>query len=853
MAGGSADHTPMIRQYLAIKAEHPNDLLLYRMGDFYELFYADARRAADLLGIALTTRGESAGAPIPMAGVPVHALDAYLRRLLERGERVVIAEQVGAAEGKGPMRREVTRVLSPGTVTDEGFLAERESVLIAAVTEIEDVWGVAVLDLAGGEMRLLEYASRVECEAALARYSPAEVLLPEASPGGWVAGERRRPPWHFDLVEGREALLRQFGLADLAGCDAADLTSALGAAGALLSYVAETGARRLPHLDRLVRERDEAGLGLDVMTRRNLEIEENLAGNSRGTLLAVLDRCLTPMGARLLRRRLREPIRDRGELRRRLDAIEELIAQGGVQPLRESLRGLGDLERVLTRVGLGSATPRDLARLRDGLARLPAVRATVPGGVSALAECAAKLEPHTDLHGELSRALEEAPPAVLKDGKVIAPGYDEVLDEARRLDQDAGGQLLEFERRERERSGLANLKVGYNRVQGYYLEISRRDAARVPPEYVRRQTLKNVERYLTPELKEFENTVFSARERARTRERELFSALLARVAAELAALRVLSHALAELDVLATLAERALTLGFVRPKFGDELGVSIEAGRHPVVEVNRSEPFIPNDLELNSETRMLLITGPNMGGKSTYMRQTALIVLLAHIGSFVPARQAVIGPVDRIFTRIGAADDLASGRSTFMVEMVETARILHGATVNSLVILDEIGRGTGTYDGISLAQAVVEELAARGTATLFATHYFELTELASTLPGVANVHVEAREHGRGIVFLYSVRPGPARQSYGLEVARLAGVPARLIRRAREILTELEAARHHSRQPELFDPPRVAPPSPGIDPLRQVLAELDPDTLSPRDALEMLYQLHRRAGGERQDEC
>ena len=851
MAGGSADHTPMIRQYLAIKAEHPNDLLLYRMGDFYELFYADARRAADLLGIALTTRGESAGAPIPMAGVPVHALDVYLRRLLGRGERVVIAEQVGEAEDQGPMRREVTRVLSPGTVTDEGFLAERESVLIAAVAEVGGVWGLAVLDLAGGEMRLLEYVSHPECEAALARYSPAEVLVSEASSGGWAADERRRPPWHFDLAGGREALLRQFGLADLAGCDAEDLTSALGAAGALLAYVAETGAQRLPHLDRLVREREEAGLGLDAMTRRNLEIEENLAGNPQGTLLAVLDRCLTPMGARLLRRRLREPIRDRGILGRRLGAIEELIAQDAMESVRGSLRGLGDLERVVTRVGLGSATPRDLARLRDGLARLPAIRATVPVGVTALAECAARLEPHTDLHDELTRALEEPPPPALKDGKVIASGYDEALDEARSLDQDAGVQLLEFEQREREHSGLANLKVGYNRVQGYYLEISRRDAARVPPEYVRRQTLKNVERYLTPELKEFENAVFSARERARMRERELFSALVARVAAELAALRALAGALAELDVAATLAERAVTLDFVRPEFSEEPGVRIEAGRHPVVEVNRDEPFIPNDLELDTETRMLLITGPNMGGKSTYMRQAALIVLLAHIGSFVPARRAVIGPVDRIFTRIGAADDLASGRSTFMVEMVETARILHSATVKSLVILDEIGRGTGTYDGISLARAVVEELAARGTATLFATHYFELTELAGALPGVANVHVEAREHECGIIFLYSVRPGPARQSYGLEVAHLAGVPALVIRRAREILAELEATRHHSLQPGLFDPPPAPLPTPGIDPVREALAEIDPDALSPRAALEMLYRLHRLADGERQD--
>jgi DNA mismatch repair protein MutS len=838
-------HTPMMRQYLAIKAEHPAELVFYRMGDFYEMFFADARRGSELLDIALTTRGESAGAPIPMAGVPAHSVESYLARLLARGERVVIAEQTGDAPDKGPMRREVTRILSPGTVTDEALLDASASVFVAALTHEGKRFGLAVLDLAGGELRLAEYATQGECAAALAGVKPAEILYAEDTRApATEATARRRPPWHFDVTNGRKSVLRQFGARDLAGFDAEDLGPALGAAGALLAYAGETGAAALPQLDRLVRARPDAGLVMDATTRRNLEIEENLSGADDLTLLGILDRSATPMGARLLRRWLREPLRERAILNERLDAIEALLASATLVQVRENLRGLGDVERILTRAALGSATPRDLARLAAALARVPGFADTLSKPLAGrLAPISVALDPHPELADELARALVEAP-TTLKDGGVIAEGYDETLDAARAMDTDAGARMLEMEKREREESGLANLKVGYNRVHGYYIELSRRDAERAPEHYTRRQTLKNAERYITPELKRFENEVLSARERARARERTLYAALVARVADDLKTLRALSQALGELDVLATLAERTRALDFVRPEFTDASGVCIEAGRHPVVEAAQSDAFVPNDLALDAERRMLILTGPNMGGKSTYMRQTALIIIMAHIGSFVPANRAVIGPMDRIATRIGAADDLARGRSTFMVEMVETARILNTATEHSLVIMDEIGRGTGTYDGISLARAVAEALAERGALTLFATHYFELTDLADNLAGVANAHVEAREHAGGLAFLYSVREGPARQSYGLEVARLAGVQPDVIERARRYLEELEASRPHpAGQTDLFSAPREKPAEPEPDRLRERLREIDPDNLSPRAALELLYELRK----------
>lgn len=843
MASAAGAHTPMIEQYLGIKAEHPEELLLYRMGDFYELFYDDARRAADLLDITLTTRGESAGAPIPMAGVPVHSVDGYLARLLKQGERVVIAEQIGEPGGKGPMRREVTRVLTPGTVIEEGLLDEQRAAVAAAVHERDGTWGLALLDLAAGELRVAEFDRRDACLSTLAATTPAELLHAEDHALPPTASmTRTRPPWHFDIDSGRKAVLRQFGVRDLAGLDAEDLGAALGAAGALLVYAGDTGRRSLPQLDRLIRQRRGEGLLLDETTRRNLELEDNLADARGPTLLGVIDATLTPMGTRRLRTWLREPLRDRDVIAARFDAIDQLGGRGATAPLREKLRGLGDVERILTRVALNTANPRDLGRLREALRRIPELQSALPAEPAGrLGTLQGELQPHAELHTELDRALTEEPPVLLKDGAVIASGYDAELDEARSLDADAGAEMLALEQRERERTGLNNLKVGYNRVHGYYIELSRRDADKAPGDYTRRQTLKNAERYVTPELKRFENAVLSARERARTLERALFTGLCEKIVGELATLRRLALALAELDVLAALAERARSLDWTRPEFSDEPGIRIEGGRHPVVEQALDAPFIPNDLALDDETRMLIITGPNMGGKSTFMRQNALIVLLAHIGSFVPARAARIGPVDRIATRIGAADDLARARSTFMVEMVETARILHTATPQTLVIMDEIGRGTGTYDGISLARAVAESLAARRALTLFATHYFELTDLPENLAGVANAHVEAREHEGGLAFLYGVRSGPARQSYGLEVAKLAGVPDRVIERARVYLRELESRRHApERQSDLFAAEPV-PAAPGIDPLRERLDAVDPDGLSPREALDLVYEL------------
>ncbi len=840
-------HTPMMQQYLGIKAKHPDDLVFYRMGDFYELFYDDARRAAELLDITLTTRGESAGAPIPMAGVPVHSVQGYLARLLARGERVVIAEQVGEGDGKGPMRREVSRVLTPGTVTEEGLLDERRSVLVAAVAESDTRLGLATLDLAAGEMGVAEYAERTELVAALAAAAPTELLVPEnfgalTLDTGVV---RQRPPWHFETEHGREAVQRQFGVGDLAGLDADDLAPALGAAGALLAYAQETGRQALPQLDRFQRRRPENGLALDAVTRRNLEIEENLAGAEGRTLSGVFDRCVTAMGTRLLRQWLREPSRDRTTLAARLDAVQQLLEELAFEPLRKSLRGMGDIERILTRTGLGTASPRDLVRLSGGLQRVPRLREQLPVSMPGrLGSIAAALDPHEALATELSRALVPEPAGSFKDGDVIAAGYDDTLDEARALDRDAGARMLELEQRERKRTGLVNLKVGYNRVHGYYIELSRRDAGKAPLEYTRRQTLKHTERYLTPELKHFENEVLSARQRSKERERAIFAELVQRVGEKLPTLRALARGLAELDVLSALAERARTLDLVRPAFRDSPGLVIENGRHPVVEAALDAPFVPNDLLLDDTRRMLILTGPNMGGKSTYMRQAALIVLLAHMGSFVPAKRAEIGPIDRIATRIGATDDLARGRSTFMVEMVETARILHSATPETLVIMDEIGRGTGTYDGISLARAVAETLAEQRAFTLFATHYFELTDLPEVLTGVDNAHVEAREHAGGLAFLYSVRSGPARQSYGLEVARLAGVPERVLARARQHLAELEATRHHAApQAELFGTGAATPTPSDPSSLTRRLSEINPDELTPREALDLVYELLR----------
>jgi DNA mismatch repair protein MutS len=790
---GLEAHTPMMQQYLRLKAENPDVLLFYRMGDFYELFYDDARRGSKLLDIVLTQRGESGGAAIPMAGVPVEKLDSYLARLVKQGEPVAICEQTGeVGKAKGPVTREVVRILTPGTVTDDALLDARRENLLAALAVDGERYGLAWLDLGAGRFSVLEGEGRESLAAELERLRPAEMLLPEGVQAAIATRVVERPPWHFLRDAARRALTAQFGTQDLAGFGCEDLTLAIGAAGALLQYTRDTQKGALPHLTALMRESRDEALVMDAATRRNLELDTSLAGRDEATLAGVIDRTATSMGARELRRWIRRPLRDREALSARYGAIAALIKADRYDGLHEILRGIGDVERVLARIALRSARPRDIAALREALGALPQVQATLAGLKAPLLAAAARdLAPRPQLHDLLKRAIVQAPPPLLREGGVIAAGFDAALDELRSIATGADRHLLELEERERRRTGLAQLKVGYNRVHGYYLELPRSQSERAPLDWQRRQTVKNAERFVTAELKQFEDKVLGSRDRALARERELFDGLLDALSAELAALKRMAAALALADVLANLAERAVSLRYVQPELADEPGLRIEGGRHPVVERVLEDPFVPNDLELRDGRRMLVITGPNMGGKSTYMRQAALILVLASIGSFVPATRAVIGPFDRIFTRIGASDDLAGGRSTFMVEMTEAAVILNAATDRSLVLMDEIGRGTSTYDGLSLAYACASHIAKSLRAfTLFATHYFELTELADEIPSVANVHLDATEHGDGIVFLHAVKPGPASRSYGLAVAQKAGVPREVIQTARTYLEKLE---------------------------------------------------------------
>ncbi len=843
-----------MQQYLRLKAEHPGMLLFYRMGDFYELFYEDAERAAALLDITLTKRGQSAGAPIPMAGVPYHAAEGYLARLVRQGVSVAICEQIGdPAKSKGPVERKVVRVVTPGTLTDESLLEERRENLLAAVAEGVDRFGLAALELSSGRFSVLEAESIDALSGELERLRPAETLLGEDSALptrlGLGRGITRRPDWHFDPDSGTRLLTEQFGTRDLTGFGCAGMGLAIGAAACLLQYVRDTQLAALPHIRGLTTEQRDAAVILDAATRRNLEITESLSGRPEHTLAGVLDRTVTPMGSRLLRRWLARPLRDRAAVGSRHQAVAELIEAAAAEPLRELLGGAGDLERILARVALGSARPRDLAVLRDTLALLPGLQSLLAArSAERLTRLGEQAGEHPDTLGLLARAIIPQPPVLIRDGGVIAPGYDGELDRLRALSTDANQFLLDLETRERARTGIPTLKVGYNRVHGYYIELGRARADQVPAEYVRRQTLKGVERYITPELKGFEDQVLGSRDRALAREKALYEALLETLRTVLGPLQASAAALAELDVLANLAWRAEALGWTRPTLGEEPGILIEDGRHPVVEEVLDAPFVANGLELDERRRMLVITGPNMGGKSTYMRQCALIVLLAYAGSFVPARTARLGPVDRVFSRIGASDDLAGGRSTFMVEMEETANILNNATDQSLVLMDEVGRGTSTFDGLSLAWSCAVELARRIRAfTLFATHYFELTTLPEEHAGIANVHLDAVEHGERIVFLHALREGPANQSYGLAVAALAGVPATVIGRARGRLAELEhAALRHAQlqagdtavQLSLFP---SDPEPPAWRPLKESLQGLDPDAVSPREALEWLYRL------------
>jgi DNA mismatch repair protein MutS len=837
-----------MQQYLRIKAQYPDVLLFYRMGDFYELFFEDARRAARVLEITLTARGTSGGEPIPMAGVPVQTLDNYLARAVKRGESVAICEQIGdPAKSKGPVERRVVRVVTPGTVTDDALLEDRRDTLLAALASAGDRFGLAWLELSSGRFHALEATGTEALAAELERLRPAELLVAEdmqRAPAGYAGCVRPRPPWHFEAGSAERALCEQFGTRDLAGYGLAGKPLAVGAAGCLLAYVRDTQKTALPHLRGIrTEERDEALL-IDAATRRNLELDSSLSGRPDSTLVGVLDRTATSMGGRELRRWVQRPLRSREPREERLAAIESFIDTGLHVAVHELLASVGDVERILARVALGTARPRDLAGLRDALGRLPELQRVLTGTDSALvASLAAAAGSHPDTHSLLASAIMASPPAMLREGGVIAPGHDADLDELRRISEHSDEALLELEARERERTGFTNLRFGYNRVQGYYIEVSRSQADQVPADWVRRQTVKNAERYITTELKTFEDRVLGARDRALAREKELYEALLARLVERLPALSTTAAALASLDVLACLAERAIALRLTRPRLCEESRIDIRGGRHPVVEQHLDGPFVPNDLSLHEGRRMLVVTGPNMGGKSTYMRQCALIVILAGIGSYVPADSAVIGPVDRIFTRIGAADDLAGGRSTFMVEMTEAANILNNATRDSLVLMDEIGRGTSTYDGLSLAWACARHIGREvGAYTLFATHYFELTALADELPACANVHLDATEHGDRLVFLHTVKEGPANQSYGLQVARLAGVPAGVVNEARRYLAELERRDHGSRP---ATPQRELDLTPPVDPAEAAaVAELravDPDALTPREALALVFRL------------
>lgn len=863
----------MMQQYLSIKAQHPDGLLFYRMGDFYELFYEDAKVASRILDITLTARGKSGGQPIPMCGIPYHAADRYLAKLVAAGVSVAIGEQIGdPATSKGPVERKVVRVITPGTVSDEALLDEGRdnsllSISVAATAcelDASACFGLASMNISSGRFVLSEVFGPEALRAEIERLRPAEILFQEQLEALMETirhpAKRRRPIWEFELDNARRTLTGHFKTRDLSafGCD--HLEVALQAAGCLLQYARDTQRSELPHVQGLSVEQLEDSVILDAASRRNLELDINLSGGRDNTLLSILDTTTTAMGGRLLARWINRPLRDTGILNARQDMVSALIADYRFEPIAECLSGIGDLERILARLGLRSARPRDLAKLRDGLARLPVLQERL-GSIDCppLAALAGQISTFPEQVALLMRALEEDPPVVIREGGVIAPGYDAELDELRNLSSNAGQFLIDLEVKEKARTGIATLKVGYNRVHGYYIEVSKGQAGtEMPAEYIRRQTLKNAERFITPELKEFEDKVLSARSKSLSREKALYDALLESLAVDLAPLQLSAEGLAQLDVLCCFSERAVNGDYCRPQLDSSPGIDIEGGRHPVVESVSDTPFVANDARLDRTRKMLIITGPNMGGKSTYMRQTALIVLLALCGSYVPASRVRLGPIDRIFTRIGSADDLAGGRSTFMVEMTETANILHNATEDSLVLMDEVGRGTSTFDGLSLAWAAAVYIAQRLNAyTLFATHYFELTALTDDFDTIENVHLDAVEHESGIVFMHAVKSGPANQSYGLQVAQLAGIPAAVIDSARGKLLQLEAesnAQHSSGQAvasatlrerasarddstpfqsELF---ASAP-----HPVLETLGSVDPDDLSAREALALLYEL------------
>ena len=839
----------MMQQYLRIKSEHPDELVFYRMGDFYELFFDDAKKAARLLDVTLTARGKSGGEPIPMCGVPYHAAENYLAKLVKMGVSVAICEQIGdPATSKGPVERKVVRIVTPGTVSDEALLDESRDNLLTAIYQGEESFGIAYLDMGSGRFALFDVEDEIAVINEIERLRPAELLVQDSVSFPEIicnrAGYRTRPEWEFDKETAERLLTQHFQTKDLSGFGCETDLEAIAAAGCLFSYAQETQRTTLHHIASLVVENPSNNVTLDAATRKNLEIDVNLTGGEDNTLYSVLNTTVTAMGGRLLRRWLNVPLRDMITLTSRQDAITALLQGYLFEQIRQPMKQIGDLERILGRVALRSARPRDLSRLCSSLAQNPLIQQHLATSDSEPLQFLAKrLSEFPELVEHLNRAIVENPPVVIRDGGVIAEGFDAELDELRNISNNAGEFLVRLETQEKERTGLSSLKVGYNRIHGYYIEISKQQAEKAPAEYIRRQTLKNAERFITPELKEFEDKALSAKSRALSREKAIYDDLVEEINNQLQPLQLSAAAVSELDVLTCLTERAEQLQFTKPTIEDSFGIHIEAGRHPVVEQVLDTPFVPNDLTLDSSQRMMVITGPNMGGKSTYMRQTALIVLLAQIGSYVPAEQCKLGLVDRIFTRIGSSDDLAGGRSTFMVEMTETANILNNATADSLVLMDEIGRGTSTYDGLSLAWAAVEHLAKKIKApTLFATHYFEITALAEELEAVCNIHLNATEHNDDIVFLHNIQRGPASKSYGLQVAKLAGIPADVIKNAKKQLSNLEAddpgatkqASEPAFQTDLFASNEPHPAVEKID-------AIDPDSMTPRQALEFVYSL------------
>ena len=847
-ADAVSQHTPMMQQYLRIKSEYPDLLVFYRMGDFYELFFDDAIRASNLLSITLTSRGKSAGKPIPMAGVPFHAAENYLAKLVRLGESIAICEQVGdPATSKGPVAREVMRILTPGTVTDEALLDERKDNLLMVIYDQNNKFGIATLDITNGSFQIQNIQNQDALLAELERLRPAELLISEDSQCEKLLSHyptlKRRPPWEFELSTSQSTLCQQFKTKDLDGFGVSKNSLAIAAAGCLLQYVKYTQRSALPHIRSIKCEANDDVVTLDASTRRNLELTNNLQGGTENTLISVLDRTSTAMGSRLLSRWIQKPLQNHKLLKERQGAITGILQDRHFETLKEILKGVADMERILARIALRSARPRDLTSLRNTLGVIPKLRLALKKlDTEKITSIDKNLGHFPDLYELLVKAIFENPPVVIREGGVIADGYDAELDELRALSKNSSDYLVELERSERERTKISTLKVGYNRVHGFYIEISRAQSEQAPVEYIRRQTLKNVERYITPELKTYEDKVLSSQSKALAHEKVLYEALIDKLIEPLDALQISAQAMAELDVLTNLAERADALNLVAPELTNTPGIIIKNGRHLVVEQVLEAPFVPNDTILDDSRRMLIITGPNMGGKSTYMRQTALITLLAYIGSYVPATSVNMGPVDRIFTRIGAQDDLASGRSTFMVEMTETANILHNATKNSLVLMDEIGRGTSTFDGLSLAWATAEYLAKDIKAyTLFATHYFELTTLAENCETIENIHLDASEHADQIVFLHAVKEGPANQSYGLQVAQLAGVPQMVIHEAKQKLQDLEAQSFTSQpvsddqpfQPSFFEKEE--------HPALKKLKAIDVNELTPKAALDILYEL------------